>query len=601
MTVADYLDYYADDDATAVGLAYIEGIADGRSLLDRLAGAARRKPLVLVKGGATESGARAAASHTGALAADDKVFDGECRAAGITRAATVEEAFEAAATFATQPAPAGPNVVVLTTAGGWGVVTSDAIARDGDLRLLALPDDLRAAIDELLPPRWSRNNPVDCAGGETRDTIPEVMRLIAEHPDVHADRLPRHRHPVEPGPDDARRPLLPRSRPRAHRRLPPAPGRPLRRGRRRADPGRPASRSSSPPSWPSPIPTNPGPAAVRAGGRLCYPSGNRAVTALGHLYRDARYRAPAGTRPERSVPMARRAGSPAPLVVLGAIALVPALVLFVLWRWAAGRAEGADPPPPTSTTLVAPAPPAAPLGTPLLSFRRLPGLLARDANLGAFRSAVDGFAGGLNDTSCVSVELDGVPVGERNADLALIPASNQKLLTGAVALEVLGSDYTYTTELKGPAPAGGVVEGDVYLVGGGDPLLTSSTYPVQNDRYPVTDPTSLDALVDGLVAAGVTQIDGAVRGDGSRYDDEFFAPSWSTDVHVHRGRSVRRAARQRRPPDRRRVQGRPTRPRARPGSWSSSSRRGASPSPAARGSAPRPPTPACWPRSSRRR
>ena len=67
------------------------------------AGAAARKPLVLVKGGATEGGARAAASHTGALAADDKVFDGECRAAGITRAATVEEAFEAAATFATQP------------------------------------------------------------------------------------------------------------------------------------------------------------------------------------------------------------------------------------------------------------------------------------------------------------------------------------------------------------------------------------------------------------------------------------------------------------------------------------------------------------------
>ena len=115
---------------TAVGLAYVEGISDGRALLDRLAGAAARKPLVLVKGGATEGGARAAASHTGALAADDKVFDGECRAAGITRAATVEEAFEAAATFATQPAPPGPNVVVLTTAGGWGVVTADAITRD---------------------------------------------------------------------------------------------------------------------------------------------------------------------------------------------------------------------------------------------------------------------------------------------------------------------------------------------------------------------------------------------------------------------------------------------------------------------------------------
>ena len=88
VTVADYLDYYADDPATAVGLAYVEGIADGRALLDRL-GRRRRAASrsCSSRAGATEGGARAAASHTGALAADDKVFDGECRAAGITRAA----------------------------------------------------------------------------------------------------------------------------------------------------------------------------------------------------------------------------------------------------------------------------------------------------------------------------------------------------------------------------------------------------------------------------------------------------------------------------------------------------------------------------------
>ena len=109
VTVADYLDHYADDPQTAVGLAYVEGIGDGRALLERLGDAAGRKPLVLLKGGATEGGARAAASHTGALAANDKVFDGACRPLGITRAQTVEEAFEAAATFATQPPPAGPE------------------------------------------------------------------------------------------------------------------------------------------------------------------------------------------------------------------------------------------------------------------------------------------------------------------------------------------------------------------------------------------------------------------------------------------------------------------------------------------------------------
>ncbi len=226
-----------------------------------------------------------------------------------------------------------------------------------------------------------------------------------------------------------------------------------------------------------------------------------------------------------------RRQSVGPLVVLGVLALVPALLLFALWRWAAGEAEGADPPPPTSSTVV-PATPASALTTPLLSFRRTPGLLARDVNLAAFQQAVAEFSGQLNETSCLAVSLDGVDVGAVRPDLALIPASNQKLLTGAVALEVLGPDYRYTTELRGPAPAGGVIDGDVHLVGGGDPLLTSSTYPVENDRYPVSDPTSLDALADALVAAGVTQINGAVRGDGSRYDDEYFAPSWSSDIHV---------------------------------------------------------------------
>jgi acetyltransferase len=289
VTVADYLDFYADDDATAVGLAYVEGITDGRALLDRLGAAAARKPLVLVKGGATESGARAAASHTGALAADDKVFDGECRAAGITRASTIEEAFEAAATFATQPPPAGPNVVVLTTAGGWGVVTADAIARDGQLRLLTLPDDLRASIDELLPPRWSRNNPVDCAGGETRDTIPAVMRLIATHPDVDAivylgigiqSNQARMMREGRFYPDHGLERIVAYHE-RQDARFAEAADELI------DETGKPILVATE---LAVADPANPGPATVRASGRLCYSSGNRAVTALGHLYRDARLR-----------------------------------------------------------------------------------------------------------------------------------------------------------------------------------------------------------------------------------------------------------------------------------------------------------------------
>jgi acyl-CoA synthetase (NDP forming) len=293
VSVADFLDHYADDEATAVGLAYVEGIGDGRVLVERFGQAAARKPLVLVKGGATEGGARAAASHTGALAADDKVFDGACRAVGITRAATIEEAFEAAATFATQPPPPGPNVVVLTTAGGWGVVTADAITRDPDLRLLVLPADLRDAIDRLLPPRWSRNNPVDCAGGETRDTIPDVMRLLACHDDVHAIVY------LGLGIQSNQARMM-----RAGRFYP---GYGLerivayheRQDARFAEAADELSREMGKPILTATElavadPDNPGPAAVRASGRLCYPSGNRAVMALGHLYRDARHRARRG-------------------------------------------------------------------------------------------------------------------------------------------------------------------------------------------------------------------------------------------------------------------------------------------------------------------
>ncbi len=289
VSVADYLSYFADDPATSVGLAYLEGISDGRALFDELADAARRKPLVLLKGGATTGGARAAASHTGALATDDKVFDGECRAAGITRAATVEEAFEAAATFATQPVPRGPRVAVVTTAGGWGVVTADAITAERDLELVELPDDLRDAIDELLPPRWSRGNPIDCAGGETRDTIPEVLRLVAGHDAVDAVIV------LGIGIQSNQARMMREGRFHPDHGL----GRIVeyheRQDARYATAAAELSATTGKPILVASElavadPENPGPATVRATGRLCYASGNRAVTALGNLWRDAKHR-----------------------------------------------------------------------------------------------------------------------------------------------------------------------------------------------------------------------------------------------------------------------------------------------------------------------
>jgi acetyltransferase len=178
--------------------------------------------------------------------------------------------------------------VVVTTAGGWGVVTADAITRS-KLELAPLPDDLRAAIDQKLPPRWSRNNPIDLAGGETRDTIPEVLALVAQHPEVDAivylglgiqsnqARLLRD-GPFYPD-HGLERIVAYHERQderfaRAAAEVSDATGKPVLTATELA----------------IAAPDNPGPATVRATGRICYASANRAVVALEHLWRYAQHR-----------------------------------------------------------------------------------------------------------------------------------------------------------------------------------------------------------------------------------------------------------------------------------------------------------------------
>ncbi len=286
--VVDILEAYADDPATTVGLAYVEGVADGRELYHRLRAITPRMPVVLVKGGATSGGSRAAASHTGSLATDDRVFDGMCRQAGVVRARTIEEAYDLAAAFATQPLPSGRKVAVLTTAGGWGVVTADAISGT-DLALTALPDDLRSSLDALLPPRWSRNNPIDLAGGETKDTIPEVIGLVARHPGIDAvvllgmgiqDNQGRMEREGRFYPDHGLERIC-----AFHD----------RQDRRYAATAAALSEETGKPILVATelAVTSPGNAAVRGtieSGRYCFPSSNRAVVALDAMWRHARWR-----------------------------------------------------------------------------------------------------------------------------------------------------------------------------------------------------------------------------------------------------------------------------------------------------------------------
>ncbi|HET9770830.1 MAG TPA: CoA-binding protein [Acidimicrobiia bacterium] len=287
-SVTDFLRWYRDDPATAVMFAYLEHSADGRAVFDGVRSVTAEKPVVMVNGGVTGAGQQAAASHTGALAGEQRIFTGAMRQAGVCLVPTVEEAFDAAATFATQPLPKGPNTVVVTTAGGWGVMTADALA-SSSLHLMPLPDELRAAIDTKLPPRWSRANPIDMAGGESRDTVPEVLELVASHPAVDAVIF------LGLGIQSNSAGLL--------RRGPFYPEHGLerivafheRQDRRFAAAAADASAATGKPVLVATElgvtdPANPGPAAVRESGRFCYPSANRAVTALEHLWHYARFR-----------------------------------------------------------------------------------------------------------------------------------------------------------------------------------------------------------------------------------------------------------------------------------------------------------------------
>ena len=288
ISVGQYLEWFAQDAETRVSLAYIESVNDGKALESAFTAALKSKPLVVVKGGATDAGSRAAQSHTGALASNDKIFDGLCRSTGVSRARTVEEGFDIAASFATQPLPQGNRVVVLTTVGGWGVVTSDAIAQDGVLQLITLPTSLVQSLDELLPPRWSRNNPIDCAGGETRDTIPAILDLICAHDEVDSviflglgiqsnqARMMSEGHFY---PDHGLERIV------AYHR---------KQDERFAQAAAECSAKYNKPVLVATElavadPFNPGPATVRDSGRLCYASGTRAATALGHMYKYANF------------------------------------------------------------------------------------------------------------------------------------------------------------------------------------------------------------------------------------------------------------------------------------------------------------------------
>jgi len=250
-----------------------------------------------------------------------------------------------------------------------------------------------------------------------------------------------------------------------------------------------------------------------------------------------------------------------PVYALLAVAVIPAIALFAVYRWSDDEADryeaeverleaerllvsGTTTPAAATTTTIddqsnaeadalsndGADPSPTEIETELLSYRRTPTAVAALANARSLAANLSDFTDRLEPGVCFSASLDGIRVSAHGSSIPFTPASVQKLVTAAVALEVLGPDHVFETSVAIPPAVEGVVDGDIYLIGGGDPLLTSDDFPINDDSRPAFHTTSLDALADAVVQQGITRIRGTVIGDGTRYDDEFSVDSWASGI-----------------------------------------------------------------------
>ncbi|ROQ59911.1 acetyl coenzyme A synthetase (ADP forming)-like protein [Streptomyces sp. 840.1] len=181
----DLLTWFGEDPHTECIAMHLEDLKDGRAFVAAARATVPKKPIVVLKAGRTSAGAKAAGSHTGALAGDDAVYDDILRQAGVIRAPGLNEMLEYARALPVLPAPKGDNVVIITGAGGSGVLLSDAIVDNG-LSLMEIPPDLDSAFKAFIPPFGAAGNPIDITGGEPPSTYEATIRLGMEDPRIHA-------------------------------------------------------------------------------------------------------------------------------------------------------------------------------------------------------------------------------------------------------------------------------------------------------------------------------------------------------------------------------------------------------------------------------
>ncbi|MGC1953821.1 MAG: bifunctional acetate--CoA ligase family protein/GNAT family N-acetyltransferase [Gammaproteobacteria bacterium] len=182
---ADMIDYLANDAKTQAILLYIEHVAHPRKFMSAARAAARMKPVIVVKGGRYAEAARAVASHTGALAGNDAVYDAVFRRSGMLRVTSLEDLFAAVETLAMTRVPQGDRLAILTNGGGMGVLATDAlIARGG--HLAELSQETLVKLDEILPKTWSRGNPIDIVGDAPPSRYADALRELMKDRGVDA-------------------------------------------------------------------------------------------------------------------------------------------------------------------------------------------------------------------------------------------------------------------------------------------------------------------------------------------------------------------------------------------------------------------------------
>jgi acetyl coenzyme A synthetase (ADP forming)-like protein len=185
ITDTDIMLALAEDDDTRVILGYIEGLTDGRRFMEVAGQVSRKKPLIILKSGITSAGARAASSHTGALAGREAAFSSAFKQSGVIRAHTLNELFNYALAFANQPLPRGPNVAIITNSGGPGILAADACDKS-DLQLIPLYKDVVDNLRSFLPPVASFYNPIDILGDSGADRYEKAINTVLRDERINA-------------------------------------------------------------------------------------------------------------------------------------------------------------------------------------------------------------------------------------------------------------------------------------------------------------------------------------------------------------------------------------------------------------------------------